>query len=219
MRGFLKLIRNFLFLLVLACGAYMLAAVVLSLLKTRPETLSCAPEAALFTGSNGVHLDLVIERKQLDPGFARQLQLPAGTRYVAFGWGDKNFYLHTPEWKDLTAPTAFKAVFLKSESAMHVTAYKKPRAHWEKTRICRQQMDMLLLYISKSFQYDGDGQIIPIGSNAYGYNDRFYHAHGSFSLFKTCNVWVNAGLKEAEVPTSLWSPFAFGVLYHFGEEP
>ena len=134
MRALLKLIRNVLFVLVLACGAYMLAALVLSLVKTRPEELSCQPEVELFVASNGVHLDIIVELKQLDRAFARQLQLPSGTKYVAFGWGDKNFYVHTPEWKDLTVPTAFKAVFLKSESAMHVTAYKQLRGHWKKTK-------------------------------------------------------------------------------------
>lgn len=217
-RRFLKGIRYVLFVLVLAIGVYMLTAVVLSLSKTRPETLSSEPKVDLFIGSNGVHLDIIVEVKQLDRAFAQQLQIPAGTKYVAFGWGEKNFYLNTPQWKDLTFPTAFKAVFLKSESAMHVTAYKQARVHWKKTKICPQQMEMLLYYIVQSFQYDPDKKIIPIGISGYGYNDRFYAARGSFSLFKTCNVWVNTGLKKAGIPTSIWSPFAFGVIYHFGEE-
>lgn len=31
--------------------------------------------------------------------------------YIAFGWGDKGFYLDTPTWADLKFSTAFKAAF------------------------------------------------------------------------------------------------------------
>ena len=41
--------------------------------------------------------------------------------YLAFGWGDKGFYLDTPEWSDLKASTAFKAAFALGNSAMHTT--------------------------------------------------------------------------------------------------
>jgi len=37
---------------------------------------------------------------------------------------------------------------------------------------------------------------------------------GSFSLIKTCNIWVNKALKETGVPTSVWSPFDFCILYY-----
>ncbi|MDH5604732.1 MAG: DUF2459 domain-containing protein, partial [Cyclobacteriaceae bacterium] len=55
-------------------------------------------------------------------------------------------------------------------------------------------------------------QLIPNAS--YGYNDRFYDSRGYYTLFNTCNTWVNEALKHAEVITSVWSPFDFGVLYH-----
>jgi len=40
---------------------------------------------------------------------------------------------------------------------------------------------------------------------------------GSFSLFNTCNVWVNKALKVTGIETSVWSPFDFGVLHHLPE--
>lgn len=48
--------------------------------------------------------------------------------------------------------------------------------------------------------------------------DNFYDATGSFSIFHTCNVWVNVALKEIEVKTSVWSPFDFEILYHLKNE-
>ena len=49
-----------------------------------------------------------------------------------------------------------------------------------------------------------------------GYNsyDSFFEAKGSFSFYRTCNIWVNKALKVIGVKTSIWSPFDFGVLHH-----
>jgi hypothetical protein len=47
--------------------------------------------------------------------------------YLAFGWGDKGFYLNTPEWADLKVSTALNAAFGLSSSAIHSTFYKKLR--------------------------------------------------------------------------------------------
>src|SRR5690606_31390134 len=86
---------------------------------------------SIYIVTNGVHTDIVVPyfnevydwRTYLNP------QLTPGKRtsaqWVGFGWGDKGFYLQTPEWKDLKASVAFKATFALSESAMHVTYHDK----------------------------------------------------------------------------------------------
>jgi hypothetical protein len=77
-------------------------------------------------------------------------------------------------------------------------------------------MNTLLKYLSNSFKKD-DGKIQKIDIDGYAYNDSFYDANGSFSIFKTCNIWVNKALKEANIETSVWSPFDIGILYHLPE--
>jgi uncharacterized protein (TIGR02117 family) len=215
---FLKFLKNFVFVLVLAIGAYLLAAVVLSLLRTYPQETNCEEQTEIYVSTNGVHIDVILPVDRLEKEFVKQLQLPRGTKYVAFGWGDKNFYINTPQWKDLTVPTALTALFLKSECAMHVTAHTQPWSSWRKMALCPEQVNRLLNYIWNSFNKDSNGKIRQLGIKGYGSNDFFFDARGSFSLFKTCNVWVNVALKKAGVKTSLWSPFAFGILYHFPED-
>ncbi len=53
---------------------------------------------------------------------------------------------------------------------------------------------------------------ILLNNKGYSYNDDFYEALGSFSCFKTCNSWVNSGLKESDIKACLWTPFDFGLL-------
>ncbi len=214
----LKFLKNLFYALVLLIGAYFLIAVILSVVRTNPPAHSCEDKTEVYLSSNGVHIDVIIAIEDMEKEFVRQLNLPRGTKYVAFGWGDKRFYITTPRWKDLTVPTAFNALFLKSESAMHVTAHSQQWKSWRKIALCPEQVNRLLNYIWSTFKKTSDGRIIPVGIPGYSHNDFFFDANGSLSLFKTCNVWVNVALKRAGIKTSVWSPFAFGVLYHFPED-
>lgn len=209
-----KLLTNFLFVLVLAVAGYLVIAVLLSLVPTHPPSLDCEKNREIFITTNGVHLDVILPVDFLNDELARQLKLSPEIRYVAFGWGDKQFYLETPQWSDLTVPVALKAVFLKSESAMHVTRYTNSNRSWIPFKICQVQLKELNRYIIGSFEKNSKGNFIQLHVGGYGNNDAFYEATGSFSLFITCNVWVNKALKEIDVKTSLWSPFDFGVLHH-----
>ncbi|HDR51371.1 MAG TPA: DUF2459 domain-containing protein, partial [Mariniphaga anaerophila] len=88
----------------------------------------------------------------------------------------------------------------------------------KKIRLCSWQLDSLNRYIENSFKKNENGHFIQINFEGYNQYDSFYNAKGSFSLFRTCNVWVNVALKEIEVKTSVWSPFDFGVLFHIPKE-
>lgn len=183
-------------------------------MKTHPPKLSCLAENEVFITSNGVHLDIIVPVEDLYPQLVTQLNFKKGTKYISFGWGDKDFYINTPEWSDLKFSVAFKALFLKSQTALHVTGYPQSYGSWRSVTICDEQLEILNNYISKSFIKDEKGSINGFKVKGYGINDNFYDARGSFSVFKTCNIWTNTALKETGIKTSVWSPFDFGVLYH-----
>ena len=176
----------------------------------------------IFLRTNGVHADLVLP-------FQNQLEdwsgsFPAGdfvtqkrTEWIAFGWGDKGFYLDTPTWSDLKASTAIKALFMPSPTAMHVTLYDFTPSINERTReiwISNEQYQELVSYIKSSFEKDPN--YLKIDTEGYpGHNDAFYEAKGSYTLFLTCNEWANKGLKQIGLQTALWSPFDWGMLKLF----
>ncbi len=212
--SFLKYAIVFIMSIVLG---YFISAVLFSVLKTHPPKINCPTEDQIFITTNGVHLDIILPVENIDPLFSEKLEILPNTKYVAFGWGDKQFYINTPEWKDLTFKTAFNALFLKSETAMHVTFYRNSYSTWRKLQLCSSQIDTLNIYIENSFQKDEKGSLQKIAVPGYYKTDTFYEANGSFSFFKTCNIWVNKALKETGVETSVWSPFDLGVLWHLRE--
>lgn len=193
--------------------AGLLAAFVLSVLSTHPESPVCPEKKSVFVTTNGIHLSIIVPVNQLDTAFAEELLLTPGTRFVSFGWGDRGFYLTTPTWADLTFQTAFRALFLETPSAMHIDDVRYRDERWPEIQLCPEQMEKMLAYIHASFSADSHGQIIEIPHAGYTPSDRFFEAKGHFTCFRTCNVWVNQALKVAEVSTSVWSPFDKGVLY------
>lgn len=208
----LKAIAFFIALII----GYLLIGTALSLIGTRPEPVVCKDRKEIFLVSNGLHLDIVIPVDLLEKKFLEELDLPPRTRYLSFGWGDRAFYLQTPTWNELRPGVALRALFLQTDAAMHLTHYFRRADSWHGLYLCEEQLTALLAYISDSFARDSDQAFIENEGAGYMSYDKFYEANGRFHVFRTCNDWVNRGLKKAKVRTSVWSPFDFGVLYHVG---
>jgi len=195
---------------------YLLFALLLGLLSTRSEPASCALPSAIFITTNGQHLFLVLPARELDSSFRSALALKHPTDFIAFGWGERAFYLNTPTWDDLRIGIALHALFLPSAAAMHVF-YPQRRSDWIELSLCPGQMEAIVTYIQESFDYREEGKLRPIPSPMYPPDQRFYEAKGTYWLGYTCNSWVNTALKRAGVSTAIWSPFDRGVLYHLKE--
>ncbi len=180
----------------------------------------------IYLLSNGVHTDLVLPIRNRYKDWSdvipvdHTISKDSLMKYIAFGWGDKNFYLETPTWADLKFSTAFNALFFLSTSAMHVTFYKHMSAeeYCKKISISAEQYKRMVHYIESSFQKTSEGDFILIKNLSYGNDDCFYDAKGTFNLFYTCNTWTNEGLKQSGLRASLWTPFESALLNHYNDK-
>lgn len=178
---------------------------------------------AIYILSNGVHTDLVLPVKNESKDWTKLLSYKntkskdSLMNYAGFGWGDKGFYLNTPTWADLKANTAFNAMFALSTSAMHVTFHNTmdTGALCKKIWISKAHYLQLVNYIENSFQKDEHGAFQYIPGYAYGANDGFYEAKGTYNLFYTCNTWANNGLKSGHLKACLWTPLDKGIFYQY----
>lgn len=136
--------------------------------------------------------------------------------YINIGWGDKGFFLDTPQWSKLKVSTAINAAFLPSATAMHVTYSSKPIA----SRTClavylsKKEYSKLTHFIQTTFQLIDNCPIL-IKGKGYSPADNFYEANGSYHMFQTCNSWTNSALKKANIPTSIYAFFPNGVTEEF----
>jgi uncharacterized protein (TIGR02117 family) len=173
--------------------------------------------------SNGVHTDIVVPLKNEIKDWSNEISYlhtkakDSTKNLLAFGWGDKGFYLDTPTWADLKFSTATKAVTGISTSAMHVTFYGnlKENENCKQILISESQYKKLIQYIENSFQLDSTNAIQRIGTHSYGKNDIFYEAKGSYNLFYTCNTWANQALKKSDQKAALWTVLDKGIFYHY----
>ncbi len=217
--------KTFLGLLVLIL-VYFFAAFILSAIAVN-NTQPCEGEIDIYILTNGVHTDIVLPIRMEEMDWSQIVKIEntigadTSARLVAFGWGDKNFYLNTPTWSNLKFSTAFKAATGLSESALHVTFYKslKESESCKKISIspdCYRKMSELIL---RSFKRDSKEEILWIPTDAvYGDNDAFYDSKGSYNIFYTCNTWANDVLKAGRQRACLWTPFDKGIFYHYKAE-
>jgi len=196
---------------------YLSMAVVLSVISTNPRLPHCQKRHTIYISSNGVHLDLIIPSELLNKDLLQELKPPYWASHIAFGWGDKEFYINTPQWEDLKPSIAFRALFTNSQSAIHVVWIPSQQGNWSQVSLCDEQLLLLNQYIDSAFKKGAGGGIQEINAAGYTDRDKFYLANGSFNGINTCNQWVNKALKQAQVQTSVWSPFDKGVLYQVGK--
>jgi len=194
---------------------YFLLAFTLSRISVNNKA-SNSEDITIYIMTNGIHTDIVVPSKNSlqdrtrEIKYSHTLAADSSYNYLAFGWGDKKFYLETPEFSDLKISTALRAISGLSQSAMHTTFYKTvvEDQHCKKLHISKAQYQQLVEYIFASFSKDQNGNFIHIKTSIhYDQTDAFYEAIGSYSILKTCNTWANSGLKASNQKACLWTIF------------
>jgi len=179
-----------------------------------------AGDIDVYLVSNGVHVDIWVPAQRPERDWVAWLPndvplQPGG--YVAFGWGDREFFLEVPTWDDLTLAIALRGALLPTPSAMHVLAfYGPPRIDDSVHRlsITAQQYTDLIAFIDSGFGLDADGRPVLLDHPGYKWNDRFFDVSAHYHLFSTCNVWTNSAVKAMGQKAALWAPFERSARYH-----
>jgi uncharacterized protein (TIGR02117 family) len=199
---------------------YFLSSFWLPYCKVNQNFVAPQQGVVIYIESNGVHTDFLLPARSEEMDWFTCFpttdfqDVDAGYDYLSIGWGDRGFYLYTPTWADLKFSTAFKAAFALDSAAMHVT-YRliapQPDEGLKKLVISQEQYKKLIAYILAGFK-KRNGTFWHIEGHTYGRQDTFYEAKGSYSLFKTCNVWTCEGLKAIGVKIGVWAPFEDGLM-------
>ena len=223
MRKFFKYTGYTLLTIILLLLTYLGSAWALSHITVKAEA-NTTHQVPIYIKTSPVHTDLILPVKTELKDWSKSI-LYKYTRtgdtafnYIAFGWGDKGFYLETPTWADLKASTAFKAAFWLSSTAVHTTYLKKVKESKTcvKLELSNEQYQRLITFIESSLQTTTAGQPVAItNAKPYGDHDAFYEAKGKYSLFHTCNTWANNALKSCGQKACWWTPFSNGIEYQY----
>lgn len=208
----LKKISKGLLILVGIIVFYFLAALLFSYIPINGSKDDPTKNQSIYLHTNGVHLDLILPKGLLSEELIQGLNHKTGDQYFSFGWGDRDFYLNTPDWDDLTFSTAFSAMFLPSTTLMHVSRYRGKPVDAVEIKVSEVQLKKLNQHLLQSFLLDEQGNKIILSGKGYSHYDDFFEAKGNYSCFNTCNTWVNALFKSSDIKACLWTPFDFALM-------
>jgi uncharacterized protein (TIGR02117 family) len=205
---FFRILLASLFMLV----SYLIVALVLTYIPVNTRSVVHQESSLVYLSTNGVHLSLIMPKSEMSAELLSGLRQVEYANYLSFGWGDRDFYLNTPTWSDLTFKNAFRALFLPTSTLIHLSRYNAVHSDWVAIHINQQQINQLNEYILGAFYLDTLSNKVWLPDEGYTANDDFYEATGTYSCFKTSNSWVNSALQESNIKSCLWTPFDFRLL-------
>lgn len=164
----------------------------------------------IYIEDNGVHTGIVLPAAGWEdivrPGHFRDPRY-ARHGWRSFGWGDREFYLNTPTWWDVSPLGVLRGAVGSTASVMHVDAVAEPRIGRSVRAITLrpEEYARLVGFIRASF---APGPVL----HGYGAWDAFYPARGRYSAVRTCNAWTGEALRHAGVRMGAWTPFPSAVM-------
>ena len=215
-----RIVRRLLLAIAVIPALYLLSALTGSLIPVNRGWTEPDEGVTIYLANNGVHADLILPMKA--QGLDWEPLLPVrhfagadpNSRWVAFGAGERRVYLDTPTWWDLT-PVTLWAALTGGERVMHVEWVSDPAYAAREIRLRPAEYRRLWQSIRAEFALDGDSRPVRIDHLGYGPSDAFYGGRGQASAVNTCNNWAADRLRMAGVETSLWPPFAQGVVWRY----
>ena len=207
--------------LLLVPALYLLAVLVGGLLTAHAVWREPDTGVTIFVRTNGVHTWILVPTVSADMDWrplapANPIREPrlAGN-YLAIGFGNRDFYLNTPTWADLSFKTAFAAAVGGGPSLMHVDHETDPveDEYTRRLTIGRDQYRRLVRYIAGSFQFDARGRTMPLIGRGYGWSDTFYESRRAYNFVRTCNEWTGEALRTAGIPMGAWTPLSQSIMW------
>jgi uncharacterized protein (TIGR02117 family) len=178
----------------------------------------------IFVRTNGVHTWIMVPTNAAGVDW-RPLAPPSHIKdpryagdYLAIGYGNREFYLNTPNWSDLSLRTALAAAFGRGPSLVHVEHERSPREdEYQRPLVLSiAEYRKLAAHIGGSFELDRQGRSKPLLGRGYGPADVFYEARGRYDAYRTCNEWTGEALRAAGIRTGLWTPLSESIMLRLG---
>jgi uncharacterized protein (TIGR02117 family) len=213
-----RLIRALLAILagvVLALALFAIAGWIGSSISRNGDWREPADGVEIMVETNGVHTALILPLVTAEKDW--RADFPAADialsdkpyTHVSISWGEREVFLTTPTWWDLSPVTVLRIVGIGGDGLLHISHYVRPAPSGDARplTLTHEQYRRLVRAIERSLpreprvRYDG-----------YGPQDVFYDAPGHYTASNTCNQWTSNTLAEAGVRTGWWTPFAGGVM-------
>lgn len=196
---------------------YILISLILGIASINSTEENPARITSFYLNTNGVHLDMIFKKNDLSDTLLKDLMIEEAYRYISFAWGEENFFLHVQEWENLGIKEACDALFFDSPALIHITKYTRVKDKWIEIELSNKQLSTMNSYLHNSFLLYNKKKV-HLADRGYYSNDDFYKANGSYTIYYTCNTWVNNAFKECGLKSCVWTAFDFPLLMKYNPE-
>ena len=203
--------------ILLAVGLYLLAAWIGSSIPRNRDWVEPRSGGVLIAvETNGVHTALVLPLTTPTKDWREDFALTDVARpdrpytHVSISWGEREVFLDTPTWWDLSPLTVLKILTVGGGGLEHVAFYVRPAASdtLRPFRISDAQYARLVNAIEAHLPR----QRPLVKHPGYGASDVFYDVGGVYTAVNTCNQWTGNRLADAGVRIGRWTPIESGVM-------
>lgn len=216
MRKILKYIGLFLVLFIVS---YMGLALILQNVFIGENKSQDTNKFEAYVSSSEIHTEFVFPISnplfnwaELIPVESVTTQIP-DPKYIAIGWGSREFFLNMRTWDEIKWGVILKTVFLPGESALHVEylkdLYDSPKIY--PLYLTKDEYLKLVSFIKNYFVLDEKGHVQKISEYSYYETDKFFKGHHTYHIFNTCNTWTQRGLEAIDAKRPIWAPFKYGI--------
>lgn len=188
-----------------------------------------APEdgVTIYVETNGFHTGFILPARAEGIDWHRffpptdlsdmRYHATGATDHVAIGWGERDFYLNTPDWRQLDPATMARAAIGSDATLIHIYHMNRPQEgrYARKLVISHAAYRQLAARLMADVAITERGPLQPIPG--YGGDDVFYPAHGRYSLVHSCNAWTGDHLRAIGVRIGAWTPAEHHVMRWFPE--
>ena len=201
-------------------AAYLVAALIGSLVPVNRGWTEPARGTAVYIADNGIPADIImpVSADGVDwAPFVPNSDFAAAdpnARWIAFGSGEERVYLNTPSWWDITPRTIWSAL-TGGRRVMHVEFVPDPGYAVREIRLRPEEYRRLWAAVRADFALDQRGRPQRLSHPGYGCCDAFYRSPGKESAVRTCNSWAARWLRLAGVKVSSWPPFVPGLVWRY----
>lgn len=154
--------------------------------------------------SNGWHTAIIVRRAEvLATGVLPEADDFPEAAFLEFGWGDRVYYPASEKTVGMTLDAALVA----TPAVMHIAGLpnwpERLSATGEAVTVPLSEHGFrsMISAISAEIERPESGRARPISRGLYN-DSHFYHAHGSFHLFNTCNTWTARMLRAGGIGIS-----------------
>jgi len=137
------------------------------------------------------------------------------TDHVAISWGEREFYLNTPQWTDVNPRNVARAALGSDQTLIHIYHMRRPAegVYARRLVISFDAYRRLANALLQDVALPDAGRLKPIPG--YGGDDVFYRGRGRYSLINSCNTWTGDHLRAIGVRVGAWTPAEHHVMRWF----